>query len=111
MGDSKERLRTFPKEVSVEIGYALYEAQRGNHHPSAKRMKGLHAVEIVSDHDGNTFRGVYTCKFRDVVYVLHCFQKKSKSGVATPKRDLELIEQRLKAAEKDYNERIRNAKT
>ena len=61
-------------------------------------------VEIVDDHDGDTYRAVYTVRFEGVVYVLHAFQKKSKSGIATPKRDLALIETRLRRAEEDYRQ-------
>ena len=55
-------------------------------------------MEVVSDYDGDTFRAVYTAKLKGKIYVLHCFQKKSKKGNATPKRDLDLIERRLKQA-------------
>ena len=61
-------------------------------------------VEIVDDHDGDTYRAVYTVRFAGVVYVLHAFQKKSKSGIATPKKDLALIETRLRQAEEDYRQ-------
>jgi phage-related protein len=65
-------------------------------------MKGINAVEIVTDFDGDAFRGIYTTKFGDAIYVLHCFQKKSKKGIKTPKRDLDLIEKRLKDAKQHY---------
>ena len=83
-----------------EMGYAIYLAQRGEKHVSAKPMKGLGSgvLEVVSDHRGDTFRSVYTVRFADRVFVLHAFQKKSKSGIATPKADVELIKQRLKQA-------------
>jgi phage-related protein len=58
--------------------------------------------ELVENHDGKTYRAVYTVKFREVVYVLHAFQKKSKHGIATPKQEIDLIEQRLKRAKEDY---------
>src|ERR1700676_2144844 len=76
--------------------------------PAAKPLKGFGGVsvmEIVAPFDGNTWRTVYTVRFRGFVYVLHAFQKKSKSGIATPKRDIDLIHQRLAAAERDYKER------
>ena len=91
-----------------EIGQALYTAQQGQTDPAAKPLKGFggHAVmEIVAPFDGNTWRGVYTVQFRGVVYVLHVFQKKSKSGSATPNAEIELIHRRLAAAERHYKER------
>lgn len=98
MGDSRRRLSGFPDEVRGEIGYAVFLAECGESHPSAKRMQGCNAVEIVSDYDGDTFRGVYTTKFQDSVYVLHCFQKKSKRGSETPQVDVNLIKKRLRDA-------------
>jgi phage-related protein len=82
------------------VGYALYLAQRGEKHVSAKTLKGLSAgvLEIVSDHRGDTFRAVYTLRLADRVFVLHAFQKKSKHGIATPQTDIELIKRRLKQA-------------
>jgi phage-related protein len=102
MGDSKKRLKEFPAEVRDEMGYAIYLAECGDVDPSAHPMQGLNAVEIISDYDGDTFRGVYTTKFSGAVYVLHCFQKKSKKGVKTPKPDLDLIKQRLRDAKALY---------
>lgn len=96
VGSAQRDLRDFPDEVRSEIGYALYLAQNGETHRRAKLLKGLPAVEIVSDHASGTYRAVYTAKFEDAVYVLHAFQKKSKSGIATPRRDMALIEERLK---------------
>lgn len=99
MGDSRERLREFPDAVRFEIGQALYQAELGEGHPSACAMRGLNAVEIASDYRGDAYRGVYTTRLKDFIYVLHCFQKKSKAGIKTPKRDLELIRRRLAEAE------------
>lgn len=81
--------------------------QQGGTHPSAKpwRGEGPSALEIVSDFDGDTFRGVYTLKFRQAIYVLHCFQKKSPNGIKTAKVDVDLIARRLKAARIDYEAR------
>jgi phage-related protein len=56
----------------------------------------------MDDYDGDTYRAVYTVKFTEAVYVLHCFQKKSKQGIATPKQDIDLIERRLKRAREHY---------
>jgi phage-related protein len=100
LGDSLRELKTFPATVQDEMGYAIYLAQRGEKHGSARPLKGLGAgvLEVVSDHRGDTFRSVYTVRFADRVFVLHAFQKKSKRGIATPKADIELIKQRLKQA-------------
>jgi len=90
MGDSLKRLRDFPDEVRSEIGQALYMAEIGRTHSAAKPMQGLPAVEIVSDHRGDTYRGIYTTRFKGFIYVLHCFQKKSTTGIKTPQCDLDL---------------------
>lgn len=108
IGSSLRDLKSFPAEVRSDVGYALYAAQNGETDPSAKPMKGFggaSVMEIVAPFSGDTWRAVYTVRFKDVVYVLHAFQKKSKSGIATPQKELELIRQRLVAAEKDYKER------
>jgi phage-related protein len=76
--------------------------------PRPSRLKGFGGrgvLEIVTDYRGDTWRCVYTVRFRDAVYVLHAFQKKSKSGIATPNRELELIRQRLAEAERSHRER------
>jgi len=100
LGDSLRELKTFPATVRDEMGYAIYLAQCGQKHVSAKPLTGLGSgvLEVVSDHRGNTFRSVYTVRFADRVVVLHAFKKKSKRGVATPKPDIDLITQRLKQA-------------
>lgn len=79
----------------------------GGKHESAKPLKGFKGagvLEVVENYDGDTYRAVYTVRFAEVIYVLHCFQKKSKSGIATPKQDLDLIQARLKTAEVEYEE-------
>ena len=100
MGNALGVLKTFPSAVQDEVGYALYLAQRGEKHVSAKPLKGVGpgVLEVVSDHRGDTFRSVYTVRFADRVFVLHAFQKKSKSGIAPPGADIELIKRRLKQA-------------
>lgn len=108
VGSSLRDLKSFPAEVRSDVGFALYAAQNGETDPSAKPMKGFggaSVMEIVAPFLGDTWRAVYTVRFQDVVYVLHAFQKKSKSGRATPKKELELIRQRLAIAEKDYKEK------
>jgi len=84
------------------MGYALYVAQRGGRHRDAKTLTGFGGagvVEIVRDYRGDTFRAVYTLRYSDAVYVLHAFQKKSKTGRETPRLEMELIERRLRDAE------------
>jgi phage-related protein len=90
-----------PEQVVDVAGYALYMAQTGHKHPNAKPLKGFGSagvLEVVEDDDGSTYRAVYTVKFSNGVYVLHCFQKKSRKGIETSKQDKELIEERLKMA-------------
>ena len=106
MGDSRKRLREFSEAVRLEIGQAIYQAELGEPHPSACAMQGLNAVEIVSDYRGDTYRGVYTTRFRGFIYVLHCFEKKSKAGIKTPKRDLDLVRRRLADAELHFRNMI-----
>jgi phage-related protein len=94
--------------VRRNIGHALHEVQSGGEPLSAKALKGFGGrtiLEIIDDFDGNTFRAVYTVRFAGVVYVLHAFQKKSKKGIATPKRDIELIKARLRDAEELHRAR------
>ena len=100
MGDSLARLQTFPPTVQDEIGYAIYLAQIGSKHVSAKPLKGRGSgvLEVVSDHRGNTFRAVYAVRLQDRVYVLHAFQKKSKTGIATSQPDITVLKQRLARA-------------
>ena len=105
IGSARDDLKEFPDEVKQEIGYALFEVQQGRKPIAAKPLKGFSGagvLEIVESFFGNTYRAVYTVKFEEVIYVLHCFQKKSKSGIETPKQDIELVKQRLKRAEEDY---------
>ena len=105
IGSSLNDLRAFPTVVREELGYALYLAQMGRKHIRARPMKGYggaRVLEAVSDHRGDTFRAIYTVRFREAVYVLHAFQKKSKKSISTPRQDLELINHRLKIAEKHY---------
>ena len=112
VGSSKEDLRRFPEEVRRQVGGALWDAQLGLKAPFAKPLKGFRGagvLEIVDDFDGDTYRAVYTVRFARVVYVLHAFQKKSKHGIATPRGELDLIEQRLKRAREDYDQWSRSA--
>ncbi len=105
IGSSKRDLDAMPEDVKDMFGHAIDLAQVGGKHQDAKTMSGFGSagiLEIVEDFRGNTFRAVYTVKFAGWVYVLHCFQKKSKSGIKTPKEDMHLINLRLKAARQDY---------
>ena len=102
IGSARADLRTFPRPVQKGIGDALRMAQEGGKSPNVKPLKGFGGagvVEILEDHDGDTYRAVYTVRLRHMIYVLHCFQKKSTRGVATAKRDLDLIRSRLREAE------------
>lgn len=101
VGSSRDDLKEFPDDVRDHIGFALYQAQIGLKHRNAKPLTGLGSgvLEVVSDFDTNTYRAVYAVRFREAVYVLHAFQKKSRKGIATPKADIELVKRRLKAAE------------
>jgi phage-related protein len=104
VGSSKRDLLAFPEEVKDEIGGALSVAQFGGKHPNAKPWKreGRGVLEIVEDHRGDTYRAVYTVRFEGAIYVLHAFQKKSPTGRRTPRTDTQLIAQRLRAAQQDY---------
>ena len=107
VGRSKEDLSDFPADVRRRVGGALWEAQIGRKAAFAKPLRGFGdagVLEIVDDFDGDTFRAVYTVRFAKAVYVLHAFQKKSRRGIATPKAELGLIEQRLKRAREDYEQ-------
>lgn len=89
------------------MGFAINDAQNGDEHPRAKALKGFGGravLEVVDDEDGDTYRAVYTLRFAGVIYVLHAFQKKSKKGIQTPKREIEIVRMRLKTAEVHYQE-------
>jgi phage-related protein len=98
LGSSLRDLRGFPSAVRRDVGQALYAAQQGETYPSAKPMRGFgggSVLEIVAAHRGDTWRAIYTVRYAEAIYVLHAFQKKSKRGVVTPRKDVELIHQRL----------------
>jgi phage-related protein len=102
VASSKRDLMAMPPEVQDVFGYALHLAQAGGKHPDAKPLKGFGGagvLEVVEDFRGDTYRAVYTVRFAGAIYVVHCFQKKSKAGIATPKPDLQLIKARMKAVE------------
>lgn len=108
LGSTRNDLRAFPRSVRREIGQALYTAQQGETDPAAKPLKGFGGaavIEIVSDYRGDSWRAVYTVRYLEAIYILHAFQKKSKHGIATPKRDLDLIQCRLAEADRLHRER------
>jgi phage-related protein len=103
VGSSRRDLRAFPAEVRRDIGYALYAAQNGETDPSAKPLRGFGGggvLEIIARYRGGTWRAVYTVRYAEAVYVLHAFQKKSKRGIETPQKEMELVRQRLSEAER-----------
>ncbi len=98
LGCSLKDVRGMPEEVRRFFGVALFAAQTGGKHDAAKPLKGFAGagvLEVVEDHDGDTYRAVYTVRFIEAVYVLHIFQKKSKKGIATPKEEIDKIKTRL----------------
>jgi len=103
VGSTKKNLMEMPEEVVDVFGYALFLAQNGNKHQQAKPLKGFGSagvLEVIKDYDGNTYRAVYTVRFSNAVYVLHCFKKKSRRGIETSKADKDMIEARLRQAQK-----------
>lgn len=112
LGSSKKDLLALPQDVIRLFGHALHFAQQGEQHSVAKVLRGFGSadvIEIVESNTGGAYRAVYTVRFREAVYVLHVFQKKSKRGIETPKADMDLIRDRLRAATKAAQE-LRNAK-
>ena len=113
IGSAKKDLLALPTDVRKFFGHALDFAQRGDRHDAAKTLKGFGGagvIEVVENDAGGTYRAVYTVRFEEAVFVLHCFQKKSKSGIATPKEDLNIIRARLKVAAA-LSKELRNGKT
>ena len=106
VASSKRDLDAMPEDVKDVFGHAIDLAQAGGRHQDAKPLSGFGSagvLEVVEDFRSDTYRAVYTVKFAGWIYVLHCFQKKSKSGIKTPKEDIDLINTRLKAAKQDYD--------
>ena len=113
IGSSHRDLMELPTNVRRFFGYALSLAQAGDQHEATKVLKNLGSagvLEVVENDAGGTYRAVYTVKFAEAVFVLHCFQKKSKHGIATPKKDMDIIRARLKVAAAIAKE-LRNEKT
>lgn len=105
VGSAKRDLDAMSEDVKDVFGHAIDLAQAGGKHHDAKALTGFGSagvLEVVEDHRGDTYRAIYTVRFAGWVYVLHCFQKKSRSGIQTPKKDMDLINTRLKAAKHDF---------
>lgn len=98
LADSRSNVRSFPAGVRDDIGFALYAAQLGEMSPKAKPVHGIGGgvMEISAYDRSGTYRTVYTVSIGDSLYVIHAFQKKSKTGIATPKAEMNLVRQRLK---------------
>ncbi|AWK14732.1 type II toxin-antitoxin system RelE/ParE family toxin [Candidatus Fukatsuia symbiotica] len=112
IGSSKKDLLELPQDIVKSVGYTLHFAQKGLTPPNVKPLSGFHGagvLEVVENYDGNTYRAICTVKFASVVFVLHCFQKKSKKGIATPRADLDLIRTRLNTAQQIYED-MKNGK-
>jgi phage-related protein len=108
VGSSREDLRDVPKEVRTVMGAALHAAQLGGRHDHAKPLKGFggaSVLEVVEDSDGDTYRAIYTVRLKDVVYVLHVFQKKSRRGSQTPRHEMDLVRSRLELARQIHESR------
>jgi len=113
VGSSREDLKSFPTEVNAilalrSIRHSVVTSIRPQNR--CRAFGGASVLEIVENHDGDTYRAVYTVRFAEAIYVLHCFQKKSKRGIKTPKKELDLIETRLKKAQEDYEQWLKAGK-
>ena len=105
LGSSLNEIRKFPREVRQEIGFAIETAQLGGKAINVVPLVGFSGagvLEIFSDFDGDTFRAVYTVRFAETVYVLHAFKKKSTRGIATPRKEMNLVRSRLRVAQDHY---------
>lgn len=110
VASSRKDLKGLPTRARREFGLALFDVQLGDTPPAAKPLKGFGGsgvLELIEDDRGSTYRAVYTVRFKDAIYVLHVFQKKSKQGISTPRHEIELIHARLKLAEEDYASRLK----
>ena len=112
IGSAKEDLSDFPEDARDAIGFALFVAQRGGKHLDARPLRGFAGagvLEVVERHDGDTYRAVYTVRLAGRIYVLHAFQKKAKSGIATPKAEIDLVKARLARAEREHAASLRQS--
>lgn len=113
VSSSKKDLSKLPDEVINFMGYALYCAQKGDMHESTKVLKGFgsaNVIEIIETDPAGAYRTMYTVEMKDIIFVLHVFQKKSKHGIATPKEDIERVKNRLKQARDIYKEMLKREK-
>lgn len=107
IASSRKDMRELPEDVQDSLGFQLYLAQLGQMPPRAKPMRGFHGagvVEIIDNSDGDTYRAIYTVRVEESIYVLHCFQKKSKRGISTPRQEIDFIRSRLALAEQAHTE-------
>jgi phage-related protein len=110
VGRSLDELKGFPARVQRSMGFALRQVQMGEKPIDAKPLAGYGGagvLEVIEDFDGDTYRTVYTVRFSEAVYMLYAFQKKSKHGIATPKRDLAMVNRRLADAEAEHEDWVR----
>jgi phage-related protein len=107
IGSSLDDLKELPMTVQRDIGFSLHQVQEGKMPNNAKPLKGIESgvLEIISDYHKNTYRAVYAIKLGDDIYVLHVFQKKSKHGIETPKKEIDLIKKRLLAVKENIKKR------
>lgn len=113
VGSSKKDLMALPAEIRRRFGFALSLAQMGDKDDAAKALTsfgGAGVLEVDDDDSNGTYCAVYTVKFVEALFVLHCFQKKTKRGISTPKADMDIIRARLKVAG-TWAQELRNAKT
>ena len=105
LGSSEDDLKEMPIEVQRTIQVALVHAQLGGKHPKATPMKGFGGASVLEVRVwgiGGTYRAMYTVRFKEAVYVLHAFHKKSKHGKETPAKEISIVKARLKEAELDH---------
>jgi phage-related protein len=110
IASSRRDMRAMPKDIRRSFGVALYAVQSGETPPIAKALKGFGGagvLELIEDDAGGTYRAVYTVRYATAIYVLHVFQKKSKRGRATPQRDIDLVEERLKRAREIHETKVK----
>jgi phage-related protein len=106
IGNSLKELKKFPDDVKDVMGYAIHLAQIGQKHYKAKVLRGFQGagiVEMLDDYNTDTYRTVYAVRYAGAVYVLHAFQKKSKTGIETGQQDIDLVNKRLALAEEHWN--------
>ena len=114
LGSTSKDLKKMPSKVKGIFAHAIQMASEGDEHQDAKALKGYggrSVVEVVADERGDTYRAIYTIKFKEVLYILHIFKKKSTIGISTPKKDRELLEQRLKFAISHYQSRSKTTRS